>query len=142
MTPLQSHLGTRNVEAFGNVNPRTSPIMEGGDENEAIETFTSITGADAPTAQHVLEAHGWDLNRGIEFFLESSNAPTTRQTAEDSSLRTHAGATHLSAPTKQAVCHTVHIESCYAHFYARHSLMHTSSCHASMLWYGILFRAH
>ena len=67
--------------------------MEGGDENEDIETFTSITGADAPTARHVLEAHGWDLNRGIEFFLESSNAPTARQPAAEGSSRTHAGAT-------------------------------------------------
>ena len=67
--------------------------MEEGNENEAIETFTSITGADAPTAQHVLEAHGWDLNRGIEFFLESSNGSAALQPAVESHTRTHAGAT-------------------------------------------------
>jgi hypothetical protein len=51
-----------------------------------IETFQSVTGADVATAQHVLEAHAWDLNRGVEFFLEQSAAPMGRQAG----LRTHA----------------------------------------------------
>ncbi|KAK9842580.1 hypothetical protein WJX81_007176 [Elliptochloris bilobata] len=39
--------------------------------DEAIATFSSITGADAHTAEHTLKAFGWDLNRGVNFFLEN-----------------------------------------------------------------------
>lgn len=38
-----------------------------------IATFQAITGADDETAEHVLEAHGWDLNRGVNFYMESSD---------------------------------------------------------------------
>ena len=44
--------------------------MEGQDEEQAVEMFQSITGADESTARHVLDAHSWDLNRGVSFFLE------------------------------------------------------------------------
>lgn len=43
-------------------------------ENDLVSLFSSVTGADAPTAQHVLEAHGWDLNNSVNFFLEQSGA--------------------------------------------------------------------
>ena len=39
--------------------------------DEAVATFSAITGADAQTAEHTLEAFGWDLNRGINFFMEN-----------------------------------------------------------------------
>lgn len=39
--------------------------------DEAVATFSAITGADAQTAEHTLEAFGWDLNRGVNFFLEN-----------------------------------------------------------------------
>ena len=42
--------------------------------------FCSVTGADRDTAEHVLEAHSWDLNRSVEFFLEhGAAAHTSRQ---------------------------------------------------------------
>ena len=44
-------------------------------EHDLIETFSSITGADAATAEHVLEAHAWDLNNSVNFFLEQGAAP-------------------------------------------------------------------
>ena len=44
------------------------------DHKEDIATFQAITGADHETAEHVLEAHGWDLNRGVNFHMESSAA--------------------------------------------------------------------
>ncbi len=44
-------------------------------EQELIGTFSSVTGADAVTAQHVLEAHAWDLNNSVEFFLEQGINP-------------------------------------------------------------------
>lgn len=44
------------------------------DHEEDIATFQAITGADHETAEHVLEAHGWDLNRGVNFYMESSAA--------------------------------------------------------------------
>ena len=37
-----------------------------------------LSGADTATAQHVLEAHAWDLNRSVEFFLEQSAAPASQ----------------------------------------------------------------
>ena len=37
-----------------------------------------FSGADTATAQHVLEAHAWDLNRSVEFFLEQSAAPVSQ----------------------------------------------------------------
>lgn len=39
--------------------------------DEAVATFSAITGADAQTAEHTLEAFSWDLNRGINFFMEN-----------------------------------------------------------------------
>ena len=53
--------------------------MDDVGQEDLVETFQSVTGADVATAQHVLEAHAWDLNRGVEFFLEQSAAPMTRQ---------------------------------------------------------------
>lgn len=35
-----------------------------------VQTFCSVTGADADTAVYVLEAHSWDLDRSVMFFLE------------------------------------------------------------------------
>lgn len=48
--------------------------MEEMSHEDAISTFQSITGADEKTAEHVLEAHAWDLNRGVNFFMESANS--------------------------------------------------------------------
>lgn len=45
------------------------------DQEQLISIFSSVTGADAVTAQHVLEAHAWDLNNGVEFFLEQGMNP-------------------------------------------------------------------
>ena len=53
--------------------------MEGED---SIEMFQAITGADRPTSEHVLEAHGWDLNRSVNFFMESATLPIARAEAE------------------------------------------------------------
>ena len=44
------------------------------DHGDAVDMFQSITGADAATAEHVLEAHAWDLTRGINFFMEGGTA--------------------------------------------------------------------
>ena len=40
------------------------------DHDEAIELFQTITGADNATAKHVLEAHAWNMDRGIGYFME------------------------------------------------------------------------
>jgi hypothetical protein len=44
--------------------------MAEADHEEVICTFSGVTGADYATAQHVLEAHSWDLNNSVNFFLE------------------------------------------------------------------------
>ena len=61
--------------------------MEESGEDQQIATFQGVTGADVATAQHVLEAHAWDLNRSVEFFLEQSAAPVV---PHPGNLRAHA----------------------------------------------------
>ena len=47
-----------------------------------IKTFCSVTGADADSALHVLEAHNWDMDRSVMFFLEGgASAPRQNQPA-------------------------------------------------------------
>lgn len=54
---------------------KTTNKMSTSQEQELIGTFSSVTGADVVTAQHVLEAHAWDLNNSVEFFLEQGINP-------------------------------------------------------------------
>ena len=54
----------------------TSSIEPG--QQAQIKTFTSVTGADDETALHVLEAHNWDVDRSVMFFLEGG-APAQPQ---------------------------------------------------------------
>ncbi|KAK9817835.1 hypothetical protein WJX72_002895 [[Myrmecia] bisecta] len=63
--------------------------MEADTHSEAVGTFVAVTGADPATAEHVLDAHNWDLSNSINWFLETVNpfrgasnqAPATRQEA-------------------------------------------------------------
>lgn len=44
-----------------------------------IKMFCSVTGADADSALHVLEAHNWDMDRSVMFFMEpGAPAPQSR----------------------------------------------------------------
>lgn len=40
-------------------------------EPEAIDQFVLITGAPVHIATHVLEAHDWDVDAAVNFYLES-----------------------------------------------------------------------
>ena len=40
----------------------------------AIAAICEFTGADAATAEHVLDAHGWALDAAVAFHLESGGA--------------------------------------------------------------------
>lgn len=45
-----------------------------------IKLFCSVTGADADSALHVLEAHNWDMDRSVMFFMEGGGlAPAPPQ---------------------------------------------------------------
>ena len=44
------------------------------EHEETIATFSGVTGADYATAQHVLEAHNFDLNNSVNFFLEQQGS--------------------------------------------------------------------
>lgn len=72
--------------------------MEDGERAEKIDTFGAITGADRAEAMSTLSAFDWDLNRAINYFLETGRAPggtvmtRTEQVAED------AGEWHEEAP--------------------------------------------
>jgi hypothetical protein len=41
------------------------------DEEESLATFLAITNAPEGVARHVLEAHGFDLDASVSFYLES-----------------------------------------------------------------------
>lgn len=45
------------------------------EQSGLLAAFSELTGADHETASHVLEAHGWDLNAGVDFFLENGSRP-------------------------------------------------------------------
>ena len=47
-------------------------------QRQHIKTFCSVTGADADSALHVLEAHNWDMDRSVMFFMEGG-VPAPRQ---------------------------------------------------------------
>ena len=74
------------------------------DHEEDIATFQAITGADHETADHVLEAHGWDLNRGVNFYMESSGTgiPEPPQNRRNSPMAPDFG-TLLQGPYKLLV---------------------------------------
>ena len=64
----------------------TSSVEPG--QQAKIKTFTSVTGADDDTALHVLEAHNWDVDRSVMFFLEGgpSAQPQPRSVPAPSGL--------------------------------------------------------
>lgn len=41
------------------------------DRDSALSVFQNLTGANRTVAEHVLDAHGWDLDSSVNFFLES-----------------------------------------------------------------------
>ena len=45
------------------------------EQTDLVAAFSELTGADSETAYHVLEAHGWDINAGVDFFLENGSLP-------------------------------------------------------------------
>ena len=53
-------------------------------QREQIKMFCSVTGADSDSALHVLEAHSWDMDRSVMFFMEGgvpASAPQQSRTA-------------------------------------------------------------
>lgn len=70
-------------------------------QREQINMFCSVTGADADSALHVLEAHNWDMDRSVMFFMESggpaphTSRPASTAAAPVSVQHTSEGATDL-----------------------------------------------
>ncbi|KAL0025751.1 hypothetical protein WJX77_008951 [Trebouxia sp. C0004] len=70
-------LGTEADMGFNSAASSADPA-----QRAQIKTFCSVTGADADSAQHVLEAHNWDMDRSVMFFLEGgASAPRQNQPA-------------------------------------------------------------
>lgn len=71
---------------------------------EQINMFCSVTGADADSALHVLEAHNWDMDRSVMFFMESGvpaphqSRPASTAAAPVSVQHTSEGAIDLDDP--------------------------------------------
>ena len=60
-----------------------------------IKTFCSVTGADADSALHVLEAHNWDMDRSVMFFLDGGTASSGQSgPSRASAAPSGAAATH------------------------------------------------
>lgn len=47
-------------------------------QQDKIEMFCSVTGADADSAMRVLDAHNWDMDRSVVYFMEGG-APAVAQ---------------------------------------------------------------
>ena len=43
----------------------------GGAEERTIQEFVGVTDAPLQVARHILEAHGWDLDTSVSFYIES-----------------------------------------------------------------------
>ena len=43
----------------------------GGAEERMIQEFVGVTDAPLHVARHILEAHGWDLDTSVSFYIES-----------------------------------------------------------------------
>lgn len=43
----------------------------GGAEEQMIQEFVGVTDAPLHVARHILEAHGWDLDTSVSFYIES-----------------------------------------------------------------------
>lgn len=70
-------LGTEADMEFNSAASSADPA-----QRAQIKTFCSVTGADADSALHVLEAHNWDMDRSVMFFLEGgASAPRQNQPA-------------------------------------------------------------
>lgn len=68
-------LGIEADMEFNSAAPSADPA-----QRAQIKTFCSVTGADADSALHVLEAHNWDMDRSVMFFLEGgASAPRQNQ---------------------------------------------------------------
>ena len=55
--------------------------MADQNHDEAIQLFQTVTGADPATAEHVLDAHAWNLDRGIGYFMEHGSTLISGTTA-------------------------------------------------------------
>ena len=73
------------------------------DRSEAIARFSSITGADLPTAEHFLAAGDWDLNNSINFYVEAGGPQVPSAAAAAAAATdeqgTEATANHAYRPT-------------------------------------------
>eukprot|EP00890_Picochlorum_soloecismus_P006740 jgi/Picsp_1/891/NSC_04378-R1_regulator of the ubiquitin pathway (contains uas and ubx domains) len=43
----------------------------GGEQERMVEEFVGVTDAPLHVARHILEAHGWDLDTSVSFYIES-----------------------------------------------------------------------
>ena len=58
------------------------PCAAMSDKESSIAQFVGITNADAPQAEHLLEASGWDLDAAIRLFFEASAGASFEQDSE------------------------------------------------------------
>lgn len=65
------------ADADGGWNDSTASSADPA-QRQQIKLFCSVTGADADSALHVLEAHNWDMDRSVMFFMEGG-APAPQQ---------------------------------------------------------------
>ena len=56
---------------------------------QCIRQFTCITSAPLHVAEHVLEAHAWDLDSAVDFYLESGGVGHGNETVEEGHIDSH-----------------------------------------------------
>lgn len=100
---LISHVSA-SFESWTLATPAYCANVKMDSKEEDIETFQAITGVDHETAEHVLEAHAWNLNRGINFYIESSAAGSNTATHSPSYIRPNEGWTLVSTLAQDPLC--------------------------------------
>ena len=64
-----------------------------------INLFCSVTGADSDSAIHVLEAHNWDMDRSVMFFMEGGASSSVPQHSRPSNSAVAPAHTSTAQPT-------------------------------------------
>lgn len=70
------------------------------DHQELVDQFVTITSSSRHVAEHVLEAHAWDLDLSIDFYLDSGGVGHGQESIE-----------HQPAPRSHPISTVRHMHS-------------------------------
>ena len=79
--------GRQRRGTTNNNNTTTTTRQGQADDDEAVKSiavgdFVDVTNAEPEVARHVLEAHGWDVDEAVSFYLETGGVGYQQNTGE------------------------------------------------------------